>query len=151
MNNFKYCCFDHISIGFFLLMTVVRIHNSTCLYLPHSGIITLFLIRSLGSAKGHLGAFRHLRGVNSSPREAVWLSHNPRPPRPQTQHSPNHSDSQMVAIPAASHHAFQLSLRLGKAIAQLSALGDTGGLGVEPGRDGRQRIPASKSWKRNKL
>lgn len=116
---------DTCSFLFCLLVSVVRIHNSACLHLLYSGIITLFLILTLGSAKGRLGAFWHLWGVNSSLREAVWLSHNPRPPRPRAQHSPNHSDSQMAALPAASNHAFQLLLRLGWAIAQLSAFGDT--------------------------
>lgn len=42
-------------LDFCLLLAAVRIHNSTCLYLPHAGIITFFLIRSFGFATSHLG------------------------------------------------------------------------------------------------
>lgn len=118
-----------------IFITITSIHRNTCSYFPHSGIIILFLIRSLGFAKGHLGAFWHLWGVNSSPGEAVWLSCNPRPPPPtNTQHSPNHSDSQMVASPAASYHNFQLSQRPGKAIAQLSRRSDVAKSGARKGQ-----------------
>lgn len=78
------------------------------------------------------GAFWHLGGVNSSPREAVWLAVTLDLPRLPTQHSPNHSDSQM-----ASNRAFQLPPRAGQAIAQLSARHD--------GRGRGERAPAGHS------
>lgn len=108
-------------------------------------IISLLLIGSLGSAESHPGAFWHLWGVNSSPWEAVWLSITLDLPRLQTQHSPNHSASQMAAPPGASNHAFQLPPRSGQAIAQLSARSDRRGT-AECGGAENSSIPTWNCW-----
>lgn len=146
MIFFLYQCFNHFSAEFCLLITVVRIHNSTCLYLPHSEIITLFLIRSLGSAKGHLGAFG-IYEVLTAPHGRLSGSHItldlPAHERNTHQTTQTHRWSlhQQPAIPLFNYRYTRERPLLS---CQRSV---TQGIEEEPERDGRQRIPASKTWK----
>lgn len=133
--SFQQRCFDHLQ---FYYQVDTATHAHICLTV---GIIIFFLISSLGSAKGRLEAFWHLRGVNCSPGEAVWLSHNP--PRPRRQHSPNHSDSQMVCCTSSQpSHISIITAPIGKAVTSESQTEIA---------ERRWRIPASRKTPKQKV
>lgn len=119
-----YAFFTHIFLQclsiFFIVPGFIASHAQICLTVRWA---PSFSLGAWALQRAVVGAFWHLRGVNSSPGEAVWLSHNPRPPRPRTQLSPKHSDSQMVPAPAGqpSHFFNYHSSRGEKPAARLSS------------------------------
>lgn len=130
------------------VLTVVRIHNGACLYLSHSGIITLFLIRTLGSAKAHLGAFGTYE-VLTAPHGRLSGSHITLDLHAHERNTHQTTQTHRWSLhqqPATTLFNYQHTL--GRPLLSCHrSVSDTGARREEPERDGKLRIPASKTWK----